>query len=81
MSKLKQIERMVKIDKPQKESNRTFKTNFSPNQESYRDVLKVKNLSIGYDKELSRVTFNVERKDKLGIIGENFAAKISKISQ
>lgn len=75
MSKLKQIERMVKIDKPQKESNRTFKTNFSPNQESYRDVLKVKNLSIGYDKELSRVTFNVERKDKLGIIGENGIGK------
>ncbi len=75
MSKLKQIERMVKIDKPQKENNRTFKTNFSPNQESYRDVLKVKNLSIGYDKELSRVTFNVERKDKLGIIGENGIGK------
>lgn len=75
MSKLKQIERMVKIDKPQKENNRTFKTNFSPNQESYRDVLKVKNLFIGYDKELSRVTFNVERKDKLGIIGENGIGK------
>lgn len=75
MSKLKQIERMVKIDKPQKENNRTFKTNFIPNQESYRDVLKVKNLSIGYDKELSRVTFNVERKDKLGIIGENGIGK------
>lgn len=75
MSKLKQIERMVKIDKPQKENNRTFKTNFSPHQESYRDVLKVKNLSIGYDKELSRVNFNVERKDKLGIIGENGIGK------
>lgn len=77
MSKLKQIERMVKIDKPQKENNRTFKTNFSPNQESYRDVLKVKNLSIGYDKELSKLTFNVERKDKLGIIGENGIGKSS----
>ncbi len=75
MSKLKQIERMVKIDKPQKENSRTFKTNFSPNQESYRDVLKVKNLSIGYDKELSKLTFNVERKDKLGIIGENGIGK------
>ena len=75
MSKLKQIERMVKIDKPQKENSRTFKTNFNPNQESYRDVLKVKNLSIGYDKELSKLTFNVERKDKLGIIGENGIGK------
>lgn len=75
MSKLKQIEKMVKIDKPQKENSRTFKINFSPTQESYRDVLKVKNLSIGYDKELSKVTFNVERGDKLGIIGENGIGK------
>lgn len=75
MSKLKQIEKMVKIDKPQKENSRTFKINFSPNQESYRDVLKVKNLSIGYDKELNKVTFNVERGDKLGIIGENGIGK------
>lgn len=75
MSKLKQIERMVKIDKPQKENKRTFKINFSPIQESYRDVLKVKNLSIGYDKELSKVSFDVERGDKLGIIGENGIGK------
>lgn len=75
MSKLKQIERMVKIDKPIKSNNKTFKINFNPKVDSYKDVLKVKNLSIGYDSILSNMTFNVERGDKLGIIGMNGIGK------
>ena len=75
MSKLKQIERMVLIDKPDKANTKSFKINFSPDINSYRDVLKVKNLSIGYDRELCKLSFNVERGDKLGIIGENGIGK------
>lgn len=75
MSKLKQIERMAIIDKPQKKNLKTFKINFDPELESYKEVLKVKNLSIGYDKELINLTFNVERGDKLGIIGSNGIGK------
>lgn len=75
MSKLKQIERMVKIDKPNKSNTKTFKVNFNPKVDSYKEVLKVKNLSIGYDTVLSNMTFNVERGDKLGIIGMNGIGK------
>lgn len=75
MSKLKQIERMVKIDKPEKSNTKTFKINFNPKVDSYKEVLKVKNLSIGYDYVLSNMTFNVERGDKLGIIGMNGIGK------
>ncbi len=75
MSKLKQIERMVKIEKPKKENKKTFKINFNPKVDSYKEVLKVKNLGIGYDKLLSTLTFNVERQDKIGIIGENGCGK------
>lgn len=75
MSKLKQIEKMAIIDKPQKENLKTFKISFNPEQESYKEVLKVKDLSIGYDKELSKVTFNIERGGKLGIIGANGIGK------
>lgn len=75
MSKLKQIERMVKIDKPNKSNTKTFKVNFNPKVDSYKEVLKVKNLSIGYDSVLSNMTFNVERGDKLGIIGMNGIGK------
>ena len=75
MSKLKQIERMVLIDKPDKANTKSFKINFSPEMNSYRDVLKVKNLSIGYDRELCKLSFDVERGDRLGIIGENGIGK------
>ena len=75
MSKLKQIEKMIKIDKPNKSNTKTFKINLKAEENSYRDVLKVKNLSIGYDKELCKLSFNLERQDKLGIIGENGIGK------
>ena len=75
MSKLKQIERMKLTDKPDKANTKSFKINFSPEMNSYRDVLRVKNLSIGYDRELCKLSFDVERGDKLGIIGENGIGK------
>lgn len=76
MSKLKQIERMVKIDKPVAVSNRTFNFHFAMEDKSFRDVLKVKNLSVGYG-EMSLCCFNfqLERGDRLGIIGENGIGK------
>lgn len=75
MSKLKQIEKMIKIDKLNKSNTKTFKIKLKTEENSYRDVLKVKNLSIGYDKELCKLSFNLERQDKLGIIGENGIGK------
>jgi len=75
MSKLRQIERMVLIDKPQKESTKSFKINFDPDFESYREVLKLKNLSIGYERPLATISLKLERGDKLGIIGENGSGK------
>ena len=75
LSKLKQIERMIKIDKPTKANNRTFISSFQPKVESYRDVLKVKDLCIGYDKVLGNINFSLERGERLGIIGENGCGK------
>ena len=75
MSKLKQIERLEKVEKPKKENTKTFKINFNPSVESYKEVLKIKNLSIGYDKPLFNITLNVLKKDKLGIIGLNGIGK------
>ena len=55
-SKLKAIEHMVKIDRPDEYDNKTFHTNFQPESVTGNDVLFVKDLSIGYDHELSRIT-------------------------
>lgn len=75
LSKLKQIERMTIIEEPKKVSDRTFKINFDPNINSYKDILKLKNLAVGYDKKLCTINFNLERGDKLGIIGKNGTGK------
>ena len=74
LSKLKQIERMVKIEEPNKYDLKTFHNNFNIKQ-SGKDVLQVKDLEIGYDKVLQKVNFSLYRGEKLGIIGENGIGK------
>lgn len=75
MSKLKQIERMVKIEEPNKYDLTTFKTNFVLQKQSGKDVLYVKDLEIGYNNPIQKITFNVYRGQKLAIIGENGIGK------
>ena len=75
MSKLKQIERMVKVEMPNRYDLTTFKTNFIINKQSGRDVIYAKDLLIGYDKPIQNVSFNLYRGQKLAIIGENGIGK------
>ena len=74
LSKLKQIERMVKVEEPNKYDLKTFHNNFNI-KESGKDVLKVKDLEVGYDKVLQKISFSLYRGEKLGIIGENGIGK------
>ncbi len=74
LSKLKQIERMVKLEEPNKYDLKTFHNNFNI-KISGKDVLTVRNLEIGYDKVLQKVSFSLYRGEKLGIIGENGIGK------
>lgn len=74
-SKLKSIEHMEKIDAPDRFNTKTFHADFTPNKETGKDVLSVKNLEIGYDSVLSRVTFEMKRGQRLGIIGGNGIGK------
>ncbi len=74
-SKRMAIEHMVKIEKPQRFDTKTFHAMFTPRIESYTDVLMVKNLKIGYDKELSRVSFTLRKGERLAILGENGKGK------
>lgn len=75
MSKLKQIERMVKIEEPNKYDLTTFKTNFEVKKQSGNEVLNVRKLGIGYNKELQNISFSLYKGQKLGIIGENGIGK------
>lgn len=75
MSKLKQIERMIKIEAPNKYDLTTFKTNFLINKQSGKDVIYAKDLEVGYEKVIQKVSFNLYKGQKLAIIGENGIGK------
>ncbi len=75
MSKLKQIERMVKIEMPNRYDLTTFKTNFVIDKPSGNDVLFAKDLEIGYNKAIQKISFNLYKGQKLAVIGENGIGK------
>ena len=74
-SKRMAIEHMVKIEKPRRFDTRAFHALFQPRIESYTEVIAAKGLRIGYDAELSRVSFTLRKGDRLAIIGENGIGK------
>ena len=75
LSKLKQIERMIIVEEPNKYDLKSFHTNFNIDRESGKLVLKVKDLKIGYDKQLAQVSFELFKGQKLAIIGANGMGK------
>lgn len=75
LSKLKQVERMVKIEEPNKYDLKSFKTNFEIKSQTGNNVLNVEDLEIGYSKPLSKISFKLYKGQKLGIIGENGTGK------
>lgn len=74
MSKLKMIERMEKLSPPERENLKTFNIKWNI-KESGRLVLKLDNLASGYNKILNTCSFELLKKDRLGIIGENGTGK------
>lgn len=74
-SKLKQIEHMDLIEKPESFDDRAFHTGIRLAVESGNDVLSVDRLGIGYDRELTKAAFTVKKGQKLGIIGGNGLGK------
>ena len=74
-SKLKQIEHMEIIEAPDRYDNKTFHASFEPGMEAVKDVLSVTDLEIGYDRVLAKVSMEVKRGQRLGIIGGNGIGK------
>ncbi|MBQ8261993.1 MAG: ABC-F type ribosomal protection protein [Lachnospiraceae bacterium] len=74
-SKLKAIEHMDKIEKPENYDDRAFQTKLSVAKESGNDVLSVENLGIGYTEELAKVSFEIKKGQKIGVIGGNGLGK------
>lgn len=74
-SKMKALERMSRIEPPDRYDERTFHTNFQPEQETGKDVLSVESLSFGYRASLGELNLELKRGEKLGIIGGNGKGK------
>lgn len=74
-SKMMALEHMELIEKPRRFDTRAFRANYVPRIESYTNVVQTKNLQIGYDHVLSQVSFLLQKKERLAIIGENGKGK------
>ena len=75
LSKLKKIEQMKIVEEPNKYDLKSFSANFKLKEESGKLVLKVSDLQIGYDKPIAKISFEIYRGQKLGIIGANGKGK------
>ena len=75
LSKLKKIEQMTIIEKPEQYDLKTFYANFDVKIQSGKMVLKVEKLQIGYDKPIAEISFELYKGQKLAIIGENGTGK------
>lgn len=76
MSKLRKIEQMTIIDKPEHADTRNWKFLLKADDYSSNNVLSVKDLVIGYHNiPLAKVSFNLYKGQKLAIIGENGKGK------
>ena len=74
-SKIKELERMDKIDPVQRADDRSFKAHFTPRVKGGENVLDVEKLVVGYDEPLCEVTFKMRRTDRVAIIGANGCGK------
>ena len=74
-SKIRYLDRMEKLEKPQGPDDRSFHVQFSPRVKGGEKVLETDRLLIGYDHPLAEVTLAMRRGDRVGIIGPNGCGK------
>ena len=74
-SKIKYLDRMDKIEKPEGADEKTFHVSFTPRVKGGEKVLSIDHLLIGYDHPLAEVTLNLRRGDRLAVIGPNGCGK------
>lgn len=76
-SRIKMLEKMEIIPKPERSDNRAFHSKIKPNIQSGSEVLSCTNLKVGYSENLplANITFKLMRGERLGIIGGNGLGK------
>ena len=74
-SKLKQIERMGDLDRPESADTKAFSFDTRPKIESGEEVIHAQNISIGYTEVLSKLNFKIFKGDRVGVVGGNGLGK------
>ena len=74
-SKIKYLERMEKIDDPKKADNKVFKAKFVCGARGGKNVLSLDHFKVGYNKPLAEVTLNIERGNRICVMGDNGTGK------
>ncbi len=74
-SKIKFLDRMEKIEDPKKADTKTFKAKFRCKVKGGKSVLSLDHYAYGYDKKLGEVTLEIERGQRICIMGDNGTGK------
>lgn len=74
-SKIKYLDRMEKIDAPQRSDDKKFKARFHSARKGGKTVLETKDLMIGYDEVLATINLLIQHGQRIAILGPNGCGK------
>ena len=74
-SRKKLLERMEKIEKPEKEEAVIHKEEILPEHYGSKWVCQCEHMKIGYDRALKEISFRIRRGQKIGVCGPNGSGK------
>ena len=74
-SKKKVLERMQKVERPDKEEAYIFKEKLEPLTLGSKNVLEADHLKIGYESSIRELTLRIRRGQKVAVLGANGAGK------
>ncbi len=74
-SKIKYLDRLERIDDPRKADTKAFKAKFICGVKGGRNVLSLDRFKVGYNKPLFEVSLNIERGNRICVMGDNGTGK------
>ena len=74
-SKIKYLERMERIDDPKKADTKAFKAKFQCAVRGGKNVLSLDHFKVGYDKPLAEVSLEIQRGERICVMGDNGTGK------
>ena len=66
---------MERIEDPKKADTKAFKARFECKVRGGKNVLSLENFKVGYDRPLAEVTLNIQRGDRICVMGDNGTGK------